>query len=36
MSYAHERFMREAIEFAQTKNPIWPFSALLVNETGEI
>ena len=31
-----EHYMRQAIAFAQEKNPVWPFATVLVNSDGDI
>lgn len=33
---SHSIFMKQAIEFAQMTNPIWPFGAILVDANGKI
>lgn len=35
-NYDDEFYMQQAIEFAKNKNPVWPFSSLIVNEKGPV
>lgn len=36
MNYYHKRHMQTAIDFAQARNPVWPFAALVVDENDSV